>query len=239
MLTSKGNIEVLSRLEKLRAASSGDTVKILPNMWLLKSGPDQGAYNNAYAIRHKNRRDILLIDAVRPEHKSEIARFRESGYNIKAILLTNGHMIDHAYADLSDISEELDTQIYIHPLDSKQTNTIDINGYQEVFTAFDLSIFHTPGYTSGSVVIYCGINGVLLTGASAVGSAYDSDTYAFYRPVITNNDNDIALRESWRSVSVRFEHLLPLSGKPQFDITEEQYLQIMNQLIQITPTKNN
>jgi glyoxylase-like metal-dependent hydrolase (beta-lactamase superfamily II) len=237
MIDQKAKLDLYTRLDLLRTAVYGKSVKILEDTFLLKSPKDAHRFGNAYAIRHQNRKDLILIDAVREEHKMELSRLRESGYNIKAILLTHAGLIDQAYTELSEIAREFETQIFIHPLDSKQTQTIDITGFHDVYIDFDLSIFHMPGHTSGSVVIYSGVSGALFTGDSAVGSPYEMDDYKFSRPVITNKDNDLALRESWRSISVDFIHMLPLHGKPEFDLSAEQRNEIMNQLITLTPTK--
>ncbi len=233
MIDQDQKLDIFSRLDLLRTAVYGDSVKILTDTFLLKFPRSTNSMGNGYAIRHINGKDLVLIDTIAQEHKSELARFRESGYNIKAILLTNGNLIDQAYTDLSEIAAENDTQIYVHPLDSKQSQAVDITGYHDIYTHFDLSVFHTPGFTGGSVMVHCGLNGTLFTGDSALGSDYSADDNNFIRPYIDNQQGNLALRESWRSISVDFNHILPLQGKPQFDLTEEQRQQILNQLISI------
>jgi glyoxylase-like metal-dependent hydrolase (beta-lactamase superfamily II) len=233
MIDQDHKLDIFSRLDLLRTAVYGDAVRILPDTFLLKFPGRNGNMGNGYAIRHHNGKDLVLIDTISKEHKLELARFRESEYNINAILLTNGNLIDQAYTELSEIAAENDTQIFVHPLDSKQSQAVDITGYHDVYTHFDLSVFHTPGFTGGAIVVHCGLNGALFTGDSAVGSDYSTDEYIFRRPGIDNEQNNLALRESWRSISVDFDHMLPLQGKPQFDLTEQQRKHILNQLISI------
>jgi glyoxylase-like metal-dependent hydrolase (beta-lactamase superfamily II) len=239
-MINNGNdkIEVFSRLDELRTAEFGTSVKILPDTFLLKFDKHRHRFGNGYAIRHRNGKDLVLIDTVRKEHKVELSRFRENGYNIKAILLTHSDLIGQAFASLSEIAKICDTQIYIHPLDSQSTGALDITGYHDIFKEFDLSIFHTPGHTSGSVVIYCGINRALFVGDSAVGSPYDTDSYYFERPVIESDQKDLALTESWRSMSIEFEHILPLHGKPQFDLSDLDRSGILRNLTKSEATKN-
>ncbi len=237
MLDTVGHLDVFSRLDALRTAVYGDSVKILHDTFLLKFPKREQRYGNGYAIRHQNRKDLVLIDTVNREHHGELVRFRESGYNIKGLLLTNKNLISQAYTELSDIARELKTEIYIHPLDSPVTNSIDITGYHDFLQDFDLTVFHTPGNTSGSVMIFSGASGALFTGDSAIGSPYEADEYFFERPPISKDESDLALRESWKSISVDFKHILPLHGKPQFDINLEKRKQILNNLIKTERTK--
>lgn len=233
-----GKENIFSRLDELRTATFGSSVKILPDTFLLKFDKYQFRFGNGYIIRHRNNRELVVIDAVRKEHKEELARLVESGYNIRAILLTHSDLIDQAYAPLKSIMSELDTQIYIHSLDMQSTDCRDITSYDDVFKEFDLSIFHTPGHTGGSVVIYCGIHKTLFAGDSAVGAPYESDDYYFDRPIITSDSKDFALSESWRSIVVEFQHLLPLHGKPQFDINDVQRDDILRRLTREEATKS-
>ncbi len=232
-------IDVFSRLDELRTAVYGEPVLILPDSFLLKFDKHQHRYGNGYVIRHRNRRDLVLIDAVRPEHQSTLERYKKDGYKIKAILITHRDIVKQAYKPLHEIAEEFDSNYFIHSLDSDDNDhALNITGYHDVFKDFDLSVFHTPGHTSGSVIIYCGINKALYTGDSAVGSPYESDKYYFERPPIESDQNDLALRESWMSISVDFEHILPLHGKPQFDLSEQERIQIMRNLVKEESTKS-
>ncbi|AZQ44364.1 MBL fold metallo-hydrolase [Nonlabens ponticola] len=231
-------IDVYSRLDELRTAVFGESVKILPDTFLLKYDKHVHHFGNGYMLRHKNRHDIILIDAVIKEHKEEIARFRESGYHIKAILLTHADLISQAYDDVDNIAKDLDTTIYIHPLDKNNTQLAAIDEPNDVFDAFGIKVYHTPGHTKGSVAIYCEFNKALFTGDSAIGSPYEKDEYYFERPPIASEQADLGLRESLRSISVDFEHLLPLHGKPQFEIDDEERERIMRNLTKEESTKN-
>jgi glyoxylase-like metal-dependent hydrolase (beta-lactamase superfamily II) len=232
-------LEVFSRLDELRTAVYGEPVLILPDTFLLKFPKHEHRFGNAYMIRHRNQKDIVLIDAVREEHKSAIESYKESGYEIKAILLTHRDLSGQSYKPIHEIAEDLNTNYFIHSLDSgSDDKALDITGYNDVFKEFDLSVFHTPGHTPGSVTIFCGINKALFTGDSAVGSPYENDDYYFDRPIIKSEQDDLALRESWMSMSVEFEHVLPLHGKPQFDLNEQQRKDILRNLIKTESTKS-
>jgi glyoxylase-like metal-dependent hydrolase (beta-lactamase superfamily II) len=231
-------IEVFSRLDELRTAVFGKAVKILPDTFLLKFDKHTHRFGNGYVLRQKNRKDIVLIDAVRKEHKEEIARLRESGYDIKAILLTHSDLLDQAYASVAELKEELNTNIYIHPFDRHGHDAENIMVTNDVFDAFGLKVFHTPGHTKGSVVIYCDFNKALFTGDSAIGSKYEDDDYYFERPPLESHQKDLGLQESWRTITEEFEHVLPLHGKPQFEIDDEQRTQIMRNLTKEQPTKS-
>ncbi|WP_194852527.1 MBL fold metallo-hydrolase [Nonlabens antarcticus] len=230
-------IDIFSRLDELRTAVYGKPVKILPDTFLMKFEKNENREGNGYVMRHKNRQDIIIIDGIREEHRDELTRLKESGYNVKAVLLTNVDMLDKTYADLETIKEDLGADIYIHDLDNKGGAFKNITSNPEVFQDFGLKIIHTPGHTNGSVIIYCDFNKALFTGDSAVGSPYKEDDYYFDRPIIENDQKDLGLRESWRTITEEFEHILPLHGKPQFDLTDDERTTILRNLIKDESTK--
>ncbi|MGB3591382.1 MAG: MBL fold metallo-hydrolase [Nonlabens sp.] len=233
------SVEVFSRLDELRTAVFGNPVKILPDTFLLKFDKNHYRFGNGYVLKHRNQRDLVLIDAVKEEHRETLQRYVENGFKIKAILITHRDLLEQAYKPVKDIARDLDTNYFIHPLDSNgDDRALDITGYHDTFKAFDLSIFHLPGHTNGSVVIYCGLNKALFTGDSAVGSEYGLDEYYFERPPMESAEKDLALRESWKSLSVDFAHILPLHGKPQFDLSSEQKNQIIISLTKKEQTEN-
>ncbi|MGB5981702.1 MAG: MBL fold metallo-hydrolase [Nonlabens sp.] len=237
MLDQKEEVKVSDRLDALRAADYGKSVRILNDTYLLKSTCDNLRFGNAYVIKGKNSKNLVLIDAVKREHRDELLRFRESGHNILAIILTSSDLVGQAYTELSDIARELNTQIYIHPMDSAMTHTVDITGYHNFLQEFDLTVFHMPGYTNGSIVIHSGATQALFTGNSAVGSPYERNDYFLNRPILDDQEDDMVLQESWKSICVDFEHILPSRGKPQFDIDFKRKEIIIQQLTKLEQTK--
>ena len=61
MIDQEGKVDVFSRLDALRTAVYGDSVKILDDTFLMKFPKHEHRFGNAYAIRHQNRKDLVLI----------------------------------------------------------------------------------------------------------------------------------------------------------------------------------
>ncbi len=233
-------IEIFSRLDELRTAIFGTVHKILPETFLMKTEKFQHRFGNTYAVRHTNGKEIILVDAVRPENKMALQGFLEKGYKISAVLLTHGDLLAQAYGSMAQIKEDLGgAPIFIHPLDmhGQEKDLKDITAKHDVLKHFDISIFHFPGHTGGSAIIHSGLNGgMLFTGDSAIGSRYELDDYSFVRPIIEEHTKDFGLAESWKNFDSDFEHVLPLHGKPQFDLEEDDRHTILRKLAQDEPT---
>ncbi|WGK64504.1 MBL fold metallo-hydrolase [Croceiramulus getboli] len=238
----KDRIDIFSTLDELRTAVYGDPVKILPETFLMKVKKFKHRFGNTYALRHLNRKDLILIDAIRPENKPAIDQFLDQGYQVRGILLTHGDLIKQAYADLHHISEELgNAPIFMHPLDAGEYGDLitDITEPNFVLEDFGIESYHYPGHTPGSVILYSERNeGMLFAGDSAVGSPYDQDDYYFERPPIENDETDFGLAQNWKRFVKPFKHFLPLHGKPQFGLSEPQQKDIILNLTKDQKTES-
>ncbi|UZO82470.1 hypothetical protein NBT05_08340 [Aquimarina sp. ERC-38] len=225
------NIPYPKIISEIKEANYGDRVLILPDTFLLKVAKFQFRIGNSYIIRHVNRKEILLIDVVHESSKNTIDQFISDGYDIQGLLLTHGDLIDQAYTNMTQLSKDLNNApIYIHPLDSKKSsaNLKDITQSNPVFDEFLITVYHTPGHTEGSVLIHSSINnGMLFTGDSAVGGPYHKEEFYFERPPIEKMISDQELAGSWQVFDLPFTHLLPLHGKPEFNLSEERQNDIL------------
>ncbi len=226
-------------IETLRNLNFGFLLKILPNVHLIKVDKHQYRYGNMYIIKHPNRKSLVLIDAVRPESKIAMERFIKDDYTVDAVLLTHSDLIDQAYGDLEEISTNLgNPTFYIHPKDVKSgwEDAQDIMTVPSAFSDYELNVFHFPGHTPGSSVVYSGLNnGMVFSGDSAIGSNYEKEAYYFDRPP---NNADEALRESWQQFNKEFSHFLPLHGKPEFTLSRKRQDEILQHLRKQEPTKS-
>lgn len=220
--------------EFVEKSEDGKFLKMIPDTFIIKGDKIDGKYNQAYAIRHLNRRDILLIDVVEKSTKAAVKKLVEEGYNIKGILITCDGILKTAYADLKTISADAgDAPIYAHPRNNFKDDyrTKDITGRDKVLDSFGINIFDLPGSEGASVVVYSDINeGMLFPGEDAVGSDYDSDLNTFSRPEKKNSNNDYGLAESWAAFDTPFAYLFPRKGKPGFNLEEGQQIDILNGL---------
>ncbi|MUP45712.1 hypothetical protein E0K83_08135 [Gramella sp. BOM4] len=220
--------------EFIQKGETGKFLKLIPDTFLIKGEEKDGVFNQGYAIRHLNRRDMLLIDVVEKSTKDAVKRLVEEGYNIKGILLTCDAVLNSAYADLKTISEDAGgAPIFAHPRNNIKDSfkTRDITKKDKVLDSFDINIFDLPGSEGASVVVYTEINdGMLFPGEDAVGSSYDSDLNTFSRPEKKNENNDYGLAESWAAFDTPFTYLFPRKGKPGFNLEEGHQIDILNKL---------
>jgi len=224
------NYEILNWLDEVIEAKPGQAVKILPDVFLAKATDKDGNVVNTYAIRHENRHDLLLIDMIYPENKSTLDKFKEAGYNIKAIVVTSDTTAHHAFEDFKDLAEEYDTSFYMHKLDDNSSHKVhDIMLGDDTLDQFGVNGFHFPGYTGGSAMVYVGYNGALFTGHSAIGTPLKADGADFNRPEISEV-NDMGLLDNWLSFTVEFDHILPAEGTPKLKLSNTERNDIIRRL---------
>lgn len=229
------DVESAQSIETIKNAQKGRAIKILPDTFLFKIECKDGSLCQGYALRHINRHDIVLIDAV---DKDIISEFQESGYDIKGIFLTSRKMLDDTNSSFEEISKSADAPIFIHPLDTREQSkyTKDITAKHELLNNFALSVYHFPGVTGGSVVVYTEINGgTLFAGDSAVGSDYESKDNNLTRPENNDSAEDFGLAETWTSFVKEFTHVLPRRGKPCFDLSEGEQKDVLSRLGRSNP----
>lgn len=223
--------------EFIEKGETGKFLKIIPDTFLIKGAETEDGFNQGYAIRHINRKDIILIDVVEEATKEAVKKLVNDGYTIKAILLSNTLVYKNAYANLKTISEDAGgAPIFIHPRTTIKDDfkTKDITSKNEILKSFGLKINDLPGNGGGSVLIFSDINdGMLFTGADAEGSPYDSDQNSFSRPKLDSKNDDYGIAESWGAYAEEFSYLFPLRGKPAFNIEDGQRTDILNSLSRI------
>lgn len=220
--------------EFIEQGETGKFHKLIPDTFIIKGAEVDGVINQAYAIRHINRKDILLIDVVEEATKDAVKRLLNDGYNIKGILLTCDGILKSAYADLKTISEDAGgAPIFAHPLNSIKDSfkTKDITAKNGAIKDFGLQIFDLPGDGGASVLVYSDINdGMLFPGDDAVGSPYNSDLNTFDRPKWKKDNDNYGLAESWGAFDQSFTYLFPRKGKPGFNLDEGAQTDILNRL---------
>ena len=223
--------------EFIQKGEVGKFLKLIPDTFIIKGSEEENGFNQGYALRHLNRKDILLIDVVEKETLKAVKLLLEEGYSIKGILLSNSSVFKNSYADLKTLSEDAGgAPIFAHPRNSikDEYKTKDITAKQEVLKHFGITIYDLPGNGGGSVLIYSDNNdGMLFTGEDAIGSTYSSEDNDFTRPVMDSKNSEFGLAESWGSFDEEFAYLFPLHGKPGFNLEEGQQTDILNKLSRI------
>ena len=229
-------VEVLQSqsAEYIQQGETGKFLKLIPDTFLIKGKEKDGIFNQGYAIRHINRRDIILIDVVEEETKAAVKKLVNDGYQIKGILITCDGILDDAYADLKTISKDANSApIYAHPRNNFKDDfkTKDITTQANDLKHFAIKVIDLPGNGGASVLVYSEINdGMVFPGDDAVGSNYDSDLNTFKRPEMKRENDDFGLAESWNAFGEEFTYFFPRKGKPAFNIDEGQQIDILNSL---------
>ncbi|UAB83415.1 MBL fold metallo-hydrolase [Zunongwangia sp. SCSIO 43204] len=220
--------------EYIQQGETGKFLKLIPDTFLIKGKEKDGVFNQGYAIRHINRRDIILIDVVEEDTKGAVKKLVDEGYQIKGILITCDGILDDAYADLKTISEDANgAPIYAHPRNNFKDDfkTKDITTQANDLKHFGIKVIDLPGNGGASVLVYSEINdGMLFPGDDAVGSDYDSELNTFKRPEMKRENDDFGLAESWNAFEDEFTYFFPRKGKPAFNVDEGQQIDILNGL---------
>ncbi|WBL27350.1 MBL fold metallo-hydrolase [Zunongwangia sp. HGR-M22] len=220
--------------EYILQGETGKFLKLIPDTFLIKGKEKDGVFNQGYAIRHINRRDIILIDVVEEETKAAVKKLIDEGYQIKGLLITCDGILDNAYADLKTISKDANNApIYAHPRNNFKDDfkTKDIMTQANDLKHFGIKVIDLPGNGGASVLVYSEINGgMLFPGDDAVGSSYDSDLNTFKRPEMKRENDDFGLAESWSAFEDEFSYFFPRKGKPAFNVEEGQQVDILNDL---------
>lgn len=223
--------------EFIKQGETGKFLKLIPDTFLIKGGERENGVHQGYAVRHINRKDIILIDVVEEATKEAVKKLVNDGYTIKGILISNHLVYKTAYTDVKTMSEDAGgAPVFMHPrISPKNGDTLkDITGRHDIIKHFGLTITDLPGNGGGSVLIYSDINdGMLFTGADADGSPYDSDLNTFTRGKLDSKNDEYGLAESWGAYVMPFTYLFPLKGKPAFNIDDGQRTDILAKLSRI------
>ena len=229
-------VEVLhsQTAEFVKQGEKGKFLKLIPDTFIIKGDEKDGKWNQGYAIRHINMKDIILIDVVEEASKDAVKKLVNDGYKINGIIITCDDVMNTAYADLKTISEDAGgAPIYAHPRNNIKGDfkTKDITTKDKTLSNFGLKIFDLPGNGGGSVLVYTEINdGMLFPGEDAVGSAYDSEDNKFSRPHLTKQNDEFGLAESWSVFKEEFTYLFPRKGKPAFNLEDGAQHDILDSL---------
>ncbi|QED36938.1 hypothetical protein FK178_04065 [Antarcticibacterium arcticum] len=220
--------------EFIEQGETGKFLKLIPDTFIIKGGEREGGVHQGYAIRHLNRKDIILIDVVESATKEAVKKLITDGYSIKGILISNSDVYKTAYDSLKTISEDAGgAPVFMHPRITVNNGdkVKDITSKNEVMKHFGLTVTDLPGNGGGSVLIYSDINdGMLFTGADAEGSPYDSNENTFMRPKLEHKNDEFGLAEAWNAYDKPFAYLFPLKGKPGFNLEDGQQTDILQQL---------
>ena len=133
--------------EFVQQGETGKFLKMIPDTFIIKGDEENGVFNQGYAIRHINRRDMLLIDVVEKSTKDAVKKLVEEGYNIKGILITCDTVLNSAYSDLKTISEDAGgAPVFAHPRNNFKDDfkTKDITSRDKTLDSFDINIFDLP-----------------------------------------------------------------------------------------------
>ena len=166
---------------------------------------------NCYLVGDESTRQAVLIDPG-AEGDRLVALLREKGWNLSSILLTHGHF-DHIGAIDRILSHIPEVPIYIHPLDAAmlshpEQNLSFMNGSPVTANAADLpllegdrvsvgegslTVYHTPGHSSGSVSFYT--EGVLFSGDTLFYESIGRFDFGNYSDILVSLDRLLKLPE--------------------------------------------
>ena len=213
---------------------TGEFAQILPDTYMIKGAKNDRGFDQAYALKRRNKEEYLLIDVVEQATKEAVEKLIHNGGKILGILISGESVLKDAYADMGTLSEDAEgAEIYIHSNVSTGDNfpTKDLTQNDSLLSSFDLEVQDLSESGKGEILIYCSSNdGMLFPGDSAKGSDYDSDNLSYYRDVIHNKSLDFEIGQGWVTYNKDFTYLFPRKGKPAVDVDLGTRTAILNRL---------
>lgn len=186
------------------------------------TGPT-GRPPNSFAVLTGGR--SILFDAPYSWVVPAVRRLRDEGYPPAALVLSHSNVAGQG--DAFDVmTEEFGIPVLLHPADAaaseSQRSGVEFADPQqsEVLAGAGLEVFHFPGHTEGSIVLYWGEQGgVALAGDSAVapGPQQGLDPPRLVRAPALNPEADEGLRELWRTFDKPLRTVCPLHGSVYVD----------------------
>ena len=206
---------------------SPETRVLFDDLWLL---PQEGASTgptgrppNSFAILADGR--SILFDAPYSWVVPAVRRLRDEGYPPVALVLSHSNVAGSG--DAFDVmTGEFGLPVMLHPADaaapeSRRAGVEFADPLEsEVLAEAGLEVFHFPGHTEGSVVLYREERGgVVLAGDSAVapGPEQEPEPPRLIRPPAASAEADEGLRERWRTFGRHVRTVCPLHGAVYVD----------------------
>src|SRR5690554_2363127 len=182
--------------EFIAQAEEGKFLKLIPDTFIIKMEDGK----QGYAIRHLNRKDILLIDTTGKSAQKAVQNLVKDGYTIKGIILTHRGSLEGAYSSLQTISEDAGgAPIFTHSMNLSDSSfkVNDISKKSKVLEHFSIRIHDFPAKSGEASVVYSEINdGMVFGGCCAIGGDYQSENNEFRRADMGNENKDFSLAES-------------------------------------------
>ncbi|CAN5558228.1 hypothetical protein BH24ACT22_BH24ACT22_09570 [soil metagenome] len=186
------------------------------------TGPT-GRPPNSFAILTERR--SILFDAPYSWVIPAVRRLRDEGYPPAALVLSHSNVAGQG--DAFDVmTDEFAVPVLLHPADavvseSRRTGVeCEDPRESEVLAGAGLEVFHFPGHTEGSILLYWeNHGGVAFAGDSAVGPGpkQDPDPPRLVRAPAINAEADEGLRELWRTFDKPLRTVCPLHGAVYLD----------------------
>lgn len=220
--------------EYIATQHTGKLIDLLPDTYMIKGGKNERGFEQGYAIKKRNKKQVVLIDVVDLASREAVLELQKEGFEIQAILITGEGVLRDAYDNLEVLSKDAGgAAIYLHPSLSVQGNyhPKDITGTGELLQNFDLRIREIPATHGGAVLIFSSQNGgMLFPGDSVWGSAYDTEEFTFTRLKLITKKKEFEASTAWGSLSDTFSYLFPRKGKPAVKIDGGTRTDIINKL---------
>lgn len=173
---------------------------------------------NAYVLLAEGK--ALVVDAAFDYLLPPIREIAREGHPPAGLVLSHRHLAGNG--DLfRAFEEEFGVPVFLHPLDAghEQSRGAGVE-FQDpmaspLFGEFGVEVIHFPGQTEGSVMLYRGRDGLLLTGDSAMGptrpQAAGGTERLIRTPAFTSVD-DGRLRRNWLGFDRPVSHVGPYHG---------------------------
>lgn len=213
---------------------TGHFVKILPDTFMIKGAKNDRGFDQAYALKARNKNEYILIDVVEAATKEAVENMLKDGDRIKAIIITGESVLRDAYADLQTISEDTgNAEIFMHPAIAAGDDfpTKDLSTNNSLLSSFGIEVADLSEGKGQAVLVYSSLNdGMLFPGDSAKGSPYNSEELTYYRDKLEPQSQDFKVGDNWVTYNKEFTYIFPRKGKPVIEIDRGTRTSILNKL---------
>lgn len=203
-------------IQKINQTRPGQDVPVLDNLVMFRIDKHRFRYGQSYALLRDDQ--MILIDAVHQATRAAVDRWREK-YTPVALVLTHSDLLSQAFGPMSKVSDWLSAPVLIHSQDRRGQAVQPIEDANELLEQHQLSYFHVPGHTPGSLMLYAEPEQFLFAGDSAIGANYEKETINFTHAPIDSLDWK-GFEQGWNEVTVPVRSVFPLHGKPAFALDD-------------------
>lgn len=199
------------------ASPDGGTVEPRPGLHLFRVPKNRFRVGQSYGLIHPDG-GTILIDAVHEVTKPAVDALL-ARHSPKALLLTHADLLEQAFGTPQELRAWLgNVPVLIHSRDSGNlAGLTPLETSNALLGDLEMSFYHIPGHTPGSVAYLHLPTGYLFTGDNIIGGKYGEQEQEFTHVPFGEDQPWYHFVNGWEAVPRNVVRaVLPLHGQPSF-----------------------